>query len=323
MLKITTIWGWNGQSNLLDWFFKDFDYNIEISSIVSMSDDWRTTWKLMKSFDNELWIHLPPPGDLRRCSFSLSNSEYRDYLKLVFEYSFLNEESIKEFTIFELFKQVNKELLFFGKWWELKEELIKFIDFSSGNLYEIIKDKCEWIFDFVLPLDVTLEWHKFWNILMSSLFYNFDKNYDKMISFMHDLLDVKWKIIPVTTKRAYIKAILWNWEIINSQDRISNVADYNSWIADLELNDCSVDASHNKESHDAIIKSDYIIIGPWDLFTSLISNLIIAWVKKSINETNAKIIYIWNSTNKWWETMWLTQLDFVNKIERFLGRKID
>jgi len=40
MLKITTIWGWNGQSNLLDWFFKDFDYNIEISSIVSMSDDW-------------------------------------------------------------------------------------------------------------------------------------------------------------------------------------------------------------------------------------------------------------------------------------------
>jgi hypothetical protein len=52
---------------------------------------------------------------LRRCLFSLSESEYRDYFKLIFEYTFLNEESIKEFTILELFKQVNKELLFFGR----------------------------------------------------------------------------------------------------------------------------------------------------------------------------------------------------------------
>jgi len=144
-----------------------------------------------------------------------------------------------------------------------------------------------------------------------------------MIDFMHNLLKVEWKVIPVTTKKAYIKAILWNWDIIESQDNISNVANYNSWIADLELMDCSIDATHNKQVHDAIIKADYLIIWPWDLFTSIISNFIIWWVKDSINESNAKIIYIWNSTNKWWETTWLTQLDFVNKVERFLWKRID
>ena len=51
-MKITTIWWGNWQSNLLDWLNKKFGDKIEISSIVSMSDDWRTTWELMKAFNN-------------------------------------------------------------------------------------------------------------------------------------------------------------------------------------------------------------------------------------------------------------------------------
>jgi hypothetical protein len=42
-----------------------------------------------------------------------------------------------------------------------------------------------------------------------------------------------------------------------------------------------------------------------------------------IKKSDAKIIYIGNNTNKWGETQGLTCLDFLNKIERFLGRRID
>ena len=227
----------------------------------------------------------------------------------------------------DLFKQVNKELLFFWRWAELKEELIKFVNFCKWNLFEKIDMKCKNVFKFKLPLKVSLKWHKFWNILMASLYYNLEKWnndwYEKMIDFMHELLEVRWKVIPVTTKRAYIKAILWNGEVVNNQDRISNVADYNSWIADLELKECSKWANHNISVHKAIINADYIVVWPGDLFTSIISNFIIWWVKNSIKCSKAKVIYIWNSTNKWWETTWLTQLDFVNKIERFLWKNID
>lgn len=301
MIKITTIWGWNWQSNLLDWFLSRFWDKVEISSIVSMSDDWRTTWKLMKCFDQELWLHLPPPWDLRRCLFSLSSSKNKeDFIKLL-ESVIDFDWKISNFSIFDILKNL----------WESDD----FIDF----LWSYNKE----FFNYKLPLSSEIKWHKFWNILMASLFYNLWKDYDRMIDFMHDLLEVKWKVIPVTTKRAYIRAILWNWNIIETQDRISNVADYNSWIADLELMNCSFDAVHNKAAHDAIVNSDFIIIWPWDLFTSIISNFIIGWVKASINDSSAKIIYIWNSTNKWWETTGLTQLDFVNKIERFLWRRID
>jgi hypothetical protein len=45
---------------------------------------------------------------------------------------------------------------------------------------------------------------------MASLYYNFEKDYDMMIKFMHNLLDVRGKVIPVTTKKARIRAILGN-----------------------------------------------------------------------------------------------------------------
>lgn len=108
-IKITTIWGWNGQSNLLDWLNLKFWDKIKVSSIVSMSDDWRTTWELMRLFDSELGLHLPPPGDLRRCLFSLSKSKHKDYFKFIFELQFLNEKNIWDFSIFNLFSQAHKE----------------------------------------------------------------------------------------------------------------------------------------------------------------------------------------------------------------------
>lgn len=140
---------------------------------------------------------------------------------------------------------------------------------------------------------------------------------------MHKILEVEAEIIPVTTQRAYIRAVLWNGEVIETQDRISNVAAYSSGIADLELMEDSKHAYQHKDVFKAIKKADYIIISPGDLFTSTISNFVIWGVKEVIGKSDAKIIYIWNNTNKWGETQGLTYLDFVNKIERFLGRRID
>ncbi|PZM83268.1 hypothetical protein DLH72_03800 [Candidatus Gracilibacteria bacterium] len=322
-IKITTIGGGNGQSNLLDGMNNVFGDKIEISSIVSMSDDGRTTGELMKLFDTELGLHLPPPGDLRRCLFSLSKSKFKQYFKLTFEYTFLNEKKISDFSIFDLFNQVHKEILFFGTNTEFKEDIKDFVENSNGKIFEFLNKKAKNIFDFKLPLNASLKGHKFGNILMASLYYNFDKDYDKMLDFMHNLLKVDASVIPVTTKKAFIKAILGNGEIVETQDKISNEANYNSGIADLELMDSSIDAVHHKKVSKAVTQADFIIIGPGDLFTSIISNFIISGVQSSIRQTNAKIIYIGNNTNKGGETMGLTQLDFVNKIERFLGKRID
>ena len=275
--------------------------SIEVSSIVSMSDDGRTTGKLMRKFEEDLALHLPPPGDLRRCLFMMSDSsdrhKFQQYLETVIEI----DTKIKDLTIHDYFSLV----------WA-NEKFLK-------NLSKLDVD----FLDFMLPLSSSIKWHKMGNILMACLYYNLDKDYHSMLTLMHDLLQVHAQIIPVTTKKAYIRAILGNGDIIETQDRISNAWGYTSGIADLELMEDSKHAYQHKDVFRAIKKADFIVISPGDLFTSTISNFVIWWVKEAVIKSDAKLIYIWNNTNKWWETSGLTYLDFINKIERFLWKRID
>ncbi len=300
-MKIVTIGWWNGQSNLLDALYQYGDKKYEISSIVSMSDDGRTTGELMRKFKDELGLHLPPPGDLRRCLFMMSGSSRRDEFQWCMETVIEQDIAIETLSIWEYFALV------WATW--------EFLDHIESIWKNILHLK--------LPLSSSIKGHKLGNILMANLYYNLDTNYNTMLEVMHRLLEVQAQIIPVTTKKAYIRAILWNGDIIESQDRISNVASYTSGIADLELMEDSKHAYQHKDVFKAIKKADYIIISPGDLFTSTISNFVIGWVKEVIGKSEAKIIYIGNNTNKWGETQGLTYLDFVNKIERFLGRRID
>lgn len=305
MKKIVTIWGGNGQSNLLDALYQYGSEELEISSIVSMSDDGRTTGELMRKFKDELWLHLPPPGDLRRCLFMMSGSPRRDEFQQYLETVIEQDIAIEALSISQYFSLVWATDMFLS-------------DISQlDNMF----------LQFRLPLSSSIKWHKVGNMLMANLYYNLDQDYNKMLEFMHKLLDVRGHIIPVTTKKAYIKAILWNGEVIETQDRISDFASYTSGIADLELMEDSKDAGWHKDVFQAIKRADYVVIAPGDLFTSIISNFVIGGVKEVIRDTDAKIIYIGNTTNKWWATSWetrgLTHLDFINKIERFLGRRID
>jgi hypothetical protein len=52
---------------------------------------------------------------------------------------------------------------------------------------------------------------------------------------MHDLLDVSAQVIAITIDKAYIEAELENGEIIEKQDAISNIVNYDSKIKSLRL----------------------------------------------------------------------------------------
>lgn len=73
MTHIVTIGGGHGQSDLLDALRLHSPISpLHLSSVISMSDDGRTTGELMRLFRRYLHIHLPPPGDIRRQLYTLS-----------------------------------------------------------------------------------------------------------------------------------------------------------------------------------------------------------------------------------------------------------
>lgn len=132
---IVTIGGGNGHSNMLSGIHEVFEDRIDLSSIVSMSDDGRTTGLLMKYFSEDLGIHFPPPGDLRRCLYVLSRSIHRDDFQKYFEMVLEKEISIDTVTLGDISKMAGAY------------EFLEKINFAY--------------FDIKLPIHQSLGGHKF------------------------------------------------------------------------------------------------------------------------------------------------------------------
>lgn len=73
----------------------------------------------------------------------------------------------------------------------------------------------------------------------------------------------------------------------------------------------------------AIKGADYSIIGPNDLFTSIIPNLIVSGVKEVLQETSAKILSIINIMTKFGKTHNFCGLDFIQKLGESIEQQID
>lgn len=305
MKKIVTIGGGNGHSSILKWLHKHFTVNnkfgdFEIASIVSMSDDGRTTGLLMRQIKKHLWVHMPPPWDLRKCSLALSSSKYREEFKELLETVMDFSGNIIDFSL--------KDML----------EIMK----VDNELIEHIKAYDSAFLNNILPLEAPIKWHKFGNVLMASLYYNF-WDYNRMVSFLGGLLETKWTVLPVTIDEAIIFAETWWNELIYSQDRISNDADYWEPLLDIYLSRNCSEALMAEWVRDALIDADYIIIWPWDLYTSIDANFLIKWFSILVQDSDAKKVYIMNSNNKRGETTDFEEIDFVDFVEEKLWVKID
>lgn len=160
-----------------------------------------------------------------------------------------------------------------------------------------------------------LRWHTIGNLLLTAL-ADIWWNFEEWIRILSEMFFVKWKVIPVTLDNIQLGVILENWEKIIWETNI-DVPKHN-W--ELLIKDAFFvwDAYINPRARETIINSDYIVICPGDLYTSIIANLLIPWVKEAIAESSAKVLYVCNIMTKHWETNNFQVEDFINIIEKYI-----
>ena len=79
----------------------------------------------------------------------------------------------------------------------------------------------------------------------------------------------------------------------------------------------------NSKAISTIKDSEYIIIGPGDLYTSIIPVLLVKDISKTIVSSKAKIIYIMNLMTKSGQTTNYKASDHINDLKKYLGRSPD
>ncbi len=172
--------------------------------------------------------------------------------------------------------------------------------------------------------DRRLSGHSAGNMLLTML-SRYTGNFPSGVAALAEILDVDGRILPVTIDRATLVAELTDGQRIYGEQAI----DLPRGTQREQINDVYLVPHHQASISvfppvlDAIKNADYIIIGPGDLFTSILPNLIVPGVKEALEATSAKIYFAINIMTKFGETHNFNAKDFVQKLEQHLGREIN
>ena len=142
-------------------------------------------------------------------------------------------------------------------------------------------------------------------------------SFEEAITILCRMFDVRGKVIPVTLDDANLEVTLEDGSTIQGETNIDiPLHDGNLRITEARL---TGNITLNPQAREVIEQSDYVIIGPGDLYTSIIPNLLVPGVREALTKTDAKIIYICNIMTKFGETAGFNAVEFVRVIEKYLG----
>lgn len=163
----------------------------------------------------------------------------------------------------------------------------------------------------------SLSGHSLGNLLITAL-ERITGSFDLAIKEAVKILHVKGDVIPVTLENTRLCAELENGDIIHGETNI-DVPKHNGKLRIKRIFlDPQVDA--NPDAVRAIERADAIILGPGDLYTSILPNLLVDHLVGHITKASAKKIYIVNVMTKFGETNSFRASDFVHEIESYLGK---
>ncbi|MCX6566669.1 MAG: YvcK family protein [Candidatus Aminicenantes bacterium] len=134
------------------------------------------------------------------------------------------------------------------------------------------------------------------------------------------ILSVQGRVLPVTLNNCHLGIVLENGQTIVGETNIS-IPKYDPRLR-IKSFFIVPKARVFKDAETAILGADKIIIGPGDLYTSILANIAVGGVKSALRRSKAHIIYVCNIMTKAGETLGYTAADFVRELERYLGRKI-
>jgi uncharacterized cofD-like protein len=167
--------------------------------------------------------------------------------------------------------------------------------------------------------------HSLGNLILKGLQ---DINNDDLLLAIEDaqeLLNTAGRVIPVTLEQTTICADLEDGTTICGETDIDTRGKKNlgplSPIKELHL--VPENAPACSQAIRAVRRADTIIIGPGDLYTSLIPNLLVKDLARAVRESDAEKIYICNLMTKHGETDGYRASDFVGEIHRYLGGRVD
>ena len=185
---------------------------------------------------------------------------------------------------------------------------------STENEDQILRN----LFTYRFSQGKGLKGHTLGNLLMIAMTEISGNEVDAIEMFKY-LFSVSGDIYPVTLDKVRLVAEYTNGEKLVGEHFIDEPE------IDRKISKFYFDgkAKAYKGAVDAILSSDYIIIGPGDLYTTTLPNLLVDGIPQALQNSKGKLIFISNLMSKIGQTRGLTIEDMLKVLEDSIGRKFD
>lgn len=165
----------------------------------------------------------------------------------------------------------------------------------------------------------SLKGHSFGNIFLAAL-EKVTGDFVKGVEVASEILKVNGHVVPITRNVAELSVELSNGKILEGENKIQDTNMHDIGIKNIFY---KKEVELNDNAREAILKADYIILGPGNYYCSVIPNLIVDGFREAILESKAKIILPINLTNKLGHTTNWKVSNYVNSTEKYLGKLVD
>src|SRR3990167_53260 len=162
----------------------------------------------------------------------------------------------------------------------------------------------------------SLHGHSFGNLFLAALSSIYGGEMEG-IRKASELLNIKGKVLPVSLDKSHVHAMLEDGTEIVGETNI----DIPKHDGNLRIKKVFLDppARIYEETEKAIREADLVVIGPGDLYSSLVPTLCTVGMKEALRERKAKKIAICNLMTKWGETHGFTCSDMIKELLQYSG----
>lgn len=179
---------------------------------------------------------------------------------------------------------------------------------SLSEVEPLVGDLLQYRFDTYSDLDK----HAMGNLLLVAL-YNITGSLTLALEALSKILNIKGRVLPFTEDKAILMAVTKDGEIIEGESNITKAGKQIKYVK--YKNKVTVTDAVLKAVSDA----DLIIVGIGSLYTSIIPNLLSPEMKKALNKSKAKKMYICNIMSEHGETDGYKVSDCIQQINKYVN----
>ncbi len=162
-----------------------------------------------------------------------------------------------------------------------------------------------------------LKGHSFGNIFISAL-EKTAGNFVKAVEEVGKVLNIKGEVIPVSEGDMRLVIKLRNGKTLKGETEL----DHSDEIRKVGIKEVKLakNVGPCKLALKKIKKADLIVIGPGDLYGSLIPNFLVSGIGSAIRKSKAKVVFNCNLTNRKGQTDGYDLDDYIRHLEKYVGK---